>query len=372
MPFTRSQRRWGAGISVFILAAAGMIGAYTVEKSRRLQLKASAETASPVKPAAAREITVTVTAKTCEPAHLTAPAGKIAFRIVNQSQRVLEWEILKGVMVVDERENIAPGFAQTLTTTLQAGDYEITCGLLGNPRGTLTVTADGAAGAGRPVKPTPVELIGPTVEYKVFISLEADDLIDALRDLADAAKTGDLTAARSAYAQARSHYLRIATTAGLFDDLDKTITEDLLQAGKTLFPQHVPQGLPPAADRLAADAAALQTRLRDLSVPPGKMVAGAAAQVRAIGDGKDGLNAQEPPDLRARLDGVRKIVALLRPLSERTDPALSGRIDATVTALQEALIRPHGGTPAANDALRRQIGELADDLTKLGSALGLS
>ena len=30
-------------------------------------------------------------------------------------------------MVVDERENIAPGFSQTLTVKLQPGEFDITC-----------------------------------------------------------------------------------------------------------------------------------------------------------------------------------------------------------------------------------------------------
>ena len=45
------------------------------------------------------------------------------FEILNQSDRPVEWEILDGVMVVEERENIAPGFKQTLTAKLAPGDY---------------------------------------------------------------------------------------------------------------------------------------------------------------------------------------------------------------------------------------------------------
>jgi iron uptake system component EfeO len=51
---------------------------------------------------------VTVTDKQCEPMNVTVKAGKTQFIIQNHSQKALEWEILKGVMVVEERENIAP------------------------------------------------------------------------------------------------------------------------------------------------------------------------------------------------------------------------------------------------------------------------
>ena len=53
---------------------------------------------------------------------LTVPAGKTQFTIKNNSMRALEWEILKGVLVVEERENIAPGFIQKMTVDLQPGE----------------------------------------------------------------------------------------------------------------------------------------------------------------------------------------------------------------------------------------------------------
>ena len=86
-------------------------------------------------------VAVTVTDKGCEPNALAVPAGRTLFRIRNASKRAIEWEILQGTMVVEERENIIPGFVQNLTATLEAGDYEMTCGLLSNPKGTLKVQA---------------------------------------------------------------------------------------------------------------------------------------------------------------------------------------------------------------------------------------
>jgi iron uptake system component EfeO len=53
-------------------------------------------------------VLVVVTDKGCEPEALTVAAGKTTFKIRNQSERALEWEILNGVIVVEERENILP------------------------------------------------------------------------------------------------------------------------------------------------------------------------------------------------------------------------------------------------------------------------
>lgn len=95
-------------------------------------------------------VAITITDKGCEPNALTVPAGKTLFKITNASRRAIEWEILQGYMVVEERENIVPGFVQNLTATLQAGSYGMTCGLLSNPQGSLKVDA---AGDAKPVTP---------------------------------------------------------------------------------------------------------------------------------------------------------------------------------------------------------------------------
>ena len=90
---------------------------------------------------ASQPVAITITDKGCEPNALSVPAGKTIFKIKNASRRAVEWEILDGVMVVEERENIIPGFVQALTATLKAGQYQMTCGLMSNPKGVLNVTA---------------------------------------------------------------------------------------------------------------------------------------------------------------------------------------------------------------------------------------
>ena len=93
-------------------------------------------------------VAITITDKGCEPNAVSVAPGKTTFKIKNASKRAIEWEILQGYMVVEERENIIPGFVQNLTATLEAGDYGMTCGLLSNPKGALKVEA-----AAVPAKP---------------------------------------------------------------------------------------------------------------------------------------------------------------------------------------------------------------------------
>ncbi len=80
-----------------------------------LQLPSQRCSALPSTPRAADilQVKVTVNDKQCEPMNVTVKAGKTQFIIQNHSQKALEWEILKGVMVVEERENIAPALRKS-------------------------------------------------------------------------------------------------------------------------------------------------------------------------------------------------------------------------------------------------------------------
>src|SRR5690606_1150434 len=61
----------------------------------------------------AADMVVRVGASECRPNEITVPGGRRGFEIVNESDRPIEGEILDGVMVVAERENIAPAFARS-------------------------------------------------------------------------------------------------------------------------------------------------------------------------------------------------------------------------------------------------------------------
>ncbi|MFO1155921.1 MAG: cupredoxin domain-containing protein [Rhodospirillales bacterium] len=159
-------------VAAALLVVAGGIAFYVASQTARRGAPEQAEA-----------LTVTITGRTCEPNVLTVPAGRNTFRIVNKSDRAVEWEILDGVMVVEERENIAPGFTQTLTAKLAPGHYAITCGLLSNPRGTLTVTPSAGSEAEIAGGPPPVAFIGPLAEYQVYLMLQSAELAEASRPL---------------------------------------------------------------------------------------------------------------------------------------------------------------------------------------------
>lgn len=341
-------------------------------------------------PASGEAITVTITDKTCEPNDLTVPAGRRTFRIINASSRTVEWEILDGVMVVEERENIAPGFSSTLTARLEAGAYQITCGLLSNPRGTLTVTQ--SAESGDATRPPLTAFIGPLAEYKVYLALESSALADASRELAEAIRDGDKDRARALYAPARALYRHVEPVAQRFTDLDSAISAraDYLDKREAdaaftgfhrieygLFAQDDLAGLSPVADKLVADIAQLEERLGALQLPPEQMAKGATTLLSrlsgAVGaDGEERYSGGDVASVAAALAGTAKIVSLLEPLTAKADAAVASeaqtKLNAAVSRV-EALRGPQGYLPFNSlDAQARK--DLADDLSGLAEATG--
>jgi iron uptake system component EfeO len=381
----------------YLAVGAGMLAIIAAAGAGTYFLVAKNEAAEGPKPGDAVAIAVTATA--CDPNELTVPEGRTTFAITNKSNRAMEWEILQGVMVVEERENIAPGFTQKLTAKLEPGDYEIACGLLTNPRGKLHVTA--LANAPKEVKPSLVDLIGPLAEYKVYVSLEVDDLVDATKDFTDAVKAGDLAKAQTLYAPTRQHYERIEPVAELFSDLDKAIDAradvyEKLEAdpGFTgfhrieygLFKGKSTEGLTPLADKLMKDVTELQTRVSTLAVPPAKMVGGAAVLIEEVASSKisgeeERYSRTDLSDFQANVEGAKKIVDLLVPLTNKANTTLQKSIDdnfATVNTILAKYRTTDGGfksyealTQDDRIALQKPVTTLAESLSTLRGTLGL-
>ncbi len=86
------------------------------------------------------QIAIAVTEKNCDKMDLTVNSGKNLFVITNKStQNLVEWEIIEGVKVVEEAENLAPGFVKKVKANLKPGEYGMICGRKSSPRGKLTV-----------------------------------------------------------------------------------------------------------------------------------------------------------------------------------------------------------------------------------------
>jgi iron uptake system component EfeO len=248
---------------------------------------------------------------------------------------------------------------------------------------------------------SPLDLVQPISDYKIYVVGEVDTLVGETRRFADAIKSGDLAAARALYAPTRIHYERIEPIAELFSDLDVAIDSraddhEKQEADETftgfhrleylLFSQRSLADAGPFADRLVADVLDLQARVKGLTVPPDKMVGGAAALIEEVAASKisgeeDRYSGTDLWDFQANVDGAEKIVDLLRPLTEKADPALSQKIDANFASVDAILAKyalPGGGyedysklSEADRTALQGPVTTLAEDLSSLEGTLGL-
>lgn len=345
-------------------------------------------------------VAVAVTSKACEPNTLSVPAGERTFEISNKSERPVEWEVLDGVMVLAERENIAPGFRQTLKVRLAPGTYEVTCGLLSNPRGTLLVTPSQEANA-EPPKATMRALLGPLSEYKFYLGRQSSAALRGAKELADAIKSGDLAKAQALYISARQPYKRIEPVVHRFADLQNTIdpVADYFEKRENdpafvgyhriergLFVTKNLDGLNPVAERLVADLTTLNERLQAMKMTPGILIDSAGNFTTQLSRDRlpaqsDGMTETDKTDLEANLDGIDKIVGLLRPVVKPVNPELAHKIDATLTATKDEVAKQKSDAatasstsagPSPRKELTAAFTNLADALSELPSAIGMN
>ncbi len=326
-PFMRNLVRIGLLLAVLLLVAAGVAFYYAsrvADQARHANVDG--------------KVQVAINARNCEPNELTVPAGRTVFEIVNQSDRTVEWEILDGVMVLEERENIAPGFRQTLAAKLAPGEYQITCGLLSNPRGKLTVMPTAVSEAEKGKLPL-TAFIGALAEYQIYLSTEVAEFQKAAFVLSEAIGKGSLEAAQAAYGPARNAYARIAPVSESFSDLDTAINartdyfekreQDQAFGGfhrieYGLFGQKSVDGLAPVAEKLVQDADTLKERIRSLRITPDRMLAGTASALNRFAStaGDVGEDRYAHTDLQAfagLLDGSNKTADILRPIVTKVD-----------------------------------------------------
>ncbi|MEH1874070.1 iron uptake system protein EfeO [Nostoc sp.] len=347
------------------------------------------------------ETALAVTDKGCEPNQLTVASGQNSFVLTNKSSQPLEWEILSGVKVVEEKENIAPGFVQKLKTNLEPGEYDMACGLRSNPKGKLTVKAGVGDSQAKTTKDQG-KLVGAIAEYKVYIIKEIDQLVAKNKTFTDAVIAGDLAKAQKSYASAHVHYERTEPIAELFSDLDKSMdsrADDFAKKEadpqftgyhrleKALFQDKTTKGMKPFAEKLQKDGVDLQKRIATLTIEPKNMVGGAADLIEEVGKTKisgeeDRYSHTDLWDFSANVDGSQKIVQLLRPVIQTANPDLLARVDTNFTKVNQGLAKyktPDGGFATYDKVsetdkkdMKTAIAALSEDLSQLRGTLGVN
>lgn len=387
---TPSALRWALAGSVLLMVAAGGLFWY------------ASNMAAAKRQHNHDEIVVNIHPHSCEPNALTVPAGRASFRIVNRSERAVEWEILDGVLVVEERENIAPGLSQVINANLQPGDYAITCGLLSNPRGTLHVTPTAASDAAAKAKPSMVAFVGPLSEFRVYLAVQGSALIKAATALNQAIASGDVAQAQALYLPARTAYQRLAPAAQRLAELDNQINaradyfekreQDPAFVGfhrleYALFQQRNLYDVTPIAQRLLADVTTLKQQLLAQSLPPEQLVGilvrnlNSLAEVRAGSGEEERYSHSDLNGFAANAQTARKVVDLLRPMLSKSSADVLANVDQAMSDFDNQLnayksADGYVSYDAVTAAQRQQIAAkakaLAAAMDGIDPALGLS
>ena len=249
---------------------------------------------------------------------------------------------------------------------------------------------------------SPLDLVGPVSDYKIFVTEKVDQLVVETAKFTDAIKRGDLATAKKLYAPTRVHYEAIEPIAELFSDLDASIDSrvDDHEAGVkaedftgfhrleySLYSENTTKGLDALADGLLKDVKDLQNRIVELTFPPEKVVGGAAALLEEVAATKvsgeeDRYSHTDLYDFQGNIDGAKKIVDLFRPQIEGQDKAFAAKVDKNFATVDKILAKyrtQDGGFETydkvkENDrkALIGPVNTLAEDLSTLRGKLGLN
>ena len=258
-----------------------------------------------------------------------------------------------------------------------------------------------AAAAAR-AEVSPLDLVAPLADYKIYVAGKLDKLATDTKAFTDAVKAGDLAKAKALYAPTRMSYEAVEPIAELFSDLDGSIDSRADDHEKKeedpeftgfhrieygLWVQKNTKELNPVADKLLADVLELQKRLGALTFPPEKVVGGAAVLMEEVAATK--ISGEENRyshtdlwDFQSNFEGAFKIVELLRPLVVKENKAFSDKTDANFKVVFDTLAKyrtADGGfetysklTERDRKLLAGRVNTLAEDLSKLRGMLGLN
>lgn len=351
-------------------------------------------------PGGETRIPVTVTEDGCVPGALEAVSGRVVFEVTNGGPEIGEFEILSGTRVVDEVENIIPEFVVNLATRLDGGDYELVCYALHAPRGTLAVTGGVAAQPSSNVVDA-ATLAEYQATYHAYVLEQAAELKTQLAPFVAAIESGDLEAAKAAYAPSRPAWERIEPVAELFSDLDTRMDareEDFAlgvddpeflgwhRLEKGLWADGTTDGLAPIAAGLAADVAELETRLSTMEIEPRVIARGAGELIEEVAQSKltgeeDRYSEADLYSISANVAGSMQIVDILRPTIESLDATYLASVDDAFAAVGEVIgtygegegYEPFSAITADDlKSLQARMAKLSEVLGELPGRLGLA
>ena len=300
----------------------------------------------------AHTATVTITSNKCVADRASYEAGGITFKVSNKDATgITEFELLDGERILGEKENLPPGFAGSFSLNLNPGRYEMYCPGATTPRVPFTVTGTATSVA---VTDTKALLNQGTASYGAYIEAQIAFLVTNVQPLVAAVNSGDLAAAKAAYAKARPYYERIEPVAESF----QISTPPLTPAPTTGSPRRSSPGSIGSSTACGARAASrgslrLPTSWRPTSASCRGSATGLHYQPAELANGAVGLldevskskvTGEEERyshidllDFQANVEGSEQAFANLQPGLAKIDSTLTDTISTRFAALDSLL-----------------------------------
>lgn len=293
-------------------------------------------------------IAIELTNDGCVPDVDSVKAGSLTFNVTNNTATgVTEIELMSDARILGEKENLAPGFSGSFSIKLDPGSYTIYCPGAKTSRTAFTVTGTPSQS---PTNSTDALDQGAQL-YSNYVNTQADQLVVVVQALAAAIKSGNLDAAKAAYAVAREPYEKIEPVAESFttgdDNLDADIdaregdVPDAEWSGfhvieKGLFETGSLAGMAVVADTLVTNVQKLQGLVKGLEFQPAELANGAMGLMDEVQNGK--ITGEEERyshidlvDFAANLEGAQQAFAFLEPGLKEIDPTLDAQVDEQFT-----------------------------------------
>ncbi|OBH21771.1 peptidase M75 [Mycobacterium sp. E3247] len=292
----------------------------------------------------------------CALDNTTVSAGPVTFTVANtNAPGISEVELLSDQRIVGEKEDLAPGLDPvSFTVTLDGGAYELYCPGASREHQTLTVTGRAAA---RPAGAAAGILSQGTKDYAAYIIRQIGELGDGVKALDAAVQSGNVDAAKAAYAKARLFWERSESAvggfivlgfpagdnAGKFDyliDMRESTPVDAKVGWKGFhaIERDLWQGgvITPATMNLSTEllgnVAKLNAVVALLQYQPEDLANGASDLIEEIQNTKitgeeEAFSHLDLVDFSGNVEGAQQAYASLRPGLEKIDGDLVGRID---------------------------------------------
>jgi iron uptake system component EfeO len=296
----------------------------------------------------------------------SVPAGPVTFTVVNASAPgITEMELLRDQRIVGEKENLAPGLDPvSFTVTLDGGPYQLYCPGASTEYQTLTVTGRAPAG---PTGTVASILSQGTKDYAAYIVNQIGQLGDGVKALDAAVQSGNLDAAKTAYAKARLFWERseasvegfvlpgfaVGDNAGNLDYLIDmrastpvdakvgwkgfhAIERDLWQGGA------ITPGTKALSTELVGNVGKLSTTVATLQYKPEDLANGASDLIEEVQNTKitgeeEAFSHIDLVDFSGNVEGAQQAYASLRPGLEKIDGNLVNQIDQQFQAVLSVL-----------------------------------